>query len=998
MSPSFSKIFQSNSGYVEEMFARFSANAASVSPEWRSYFEGFDEGFQSAASLIGNTESALHEMKAIALSLQEIQQSAQPGGAQVAKEKSSGIAPSGTPSGTSSGTSSGPSSASSVASLADSDVAFEFACAQLVQTYRYRGHLAAHINPLQIPRSHSHYVSLNSLGFSDADQSRTTRAGQLLGISQILTLQELHAELTKKFCGTVGSEFEHIDNPEERTWLYEASAKLTAQPSAQSKRAIYEELVKADALEKTIATKFIGKKRFSIEGADAQIPALESYFDAMCEHGAEEFCVAMAHRGRLNMLVHNAGKPLEVLFSEFEGYPSTKLRGDWDVKYHSGWEAQRTSRSGKPMRVAISFNPSHLEFVDAVVMGETRAKQTAYYGGDKSKVVPVCFHGDAAFAGQGVVYETIQMMSLDGFGVGGCLHIIANNQVGFTTNPSDSRSTQYSSDLGRAFSVPIFHVNADDLNSLHNLMELCAAYRVKFKKDVIVNLLCFRRHGHNETDEPRFTQPLLYKIIDAKKPPYETYMAQLVAEGGSFQETDLKEFYAQTRLAMNAVYDNVKDNHTQIVPLERQRHMAKLKLVHETEILEACITAASLENLKKAGTALTEVPPEFHVHPKLQRIIMNERNEMLQGNKNIDWGFGELLAYGTLLQEGFSVRLTGQDARRGTFSHRHGTLVDSETAQFYSPLSKLLVGRNDNVRFEIFDSFLSETAAMGFEYGHSVQQAKTLTIWEGQFGDFANGAQVIIDQFLASGETKWSQSNGLVLLLPHGFEGQGPEHSSARLERFLQLCAQGNMQVCYFTNVAQLFHALRRQVLRDFRKPLVVMTPKSFLRNPLASTTFEELAKGSLQEILDDARFAKGSKAKLQKIVLCSGKVGLDLMDAATQETHAAKGKNTAILRVEQLYPLHTAKLQNILQNHLKNTSAEAEVVWCQEEPANMGAYSYIAPKLQALLQRCNFNGGLTYVGRSERASPAVGLEKAHAIEQEKIVSHVFQGKGCLEV
>ena len=948
------------------MFQRFSQDPQSVSSDWRAYFEGFQEGFGSAAALFENTEEALNTLRTTA---------------------SLGMAKTVDPQFVQPMTTGTAGDAQSRAEF----VAFEIACAELVQSYKSFGHLAASLDPLGKPRPAVTGLSLESFGLGSDQLARTTKAGILVGLPGTLSLEDLINHLKSTYCGSVGIEVEHIQADDERRWLHQQIAQLKVAPSAEVQKAIFLELAKADALEKTIATKFIGKKRFSIEGADAQIPALESYMEACQALGSEEFTLAMAHRGRLNTLVHCAGKPLEILFAEFEGYPNNSMPGDWDVKYHSGWEALRPLRSGKEARVSLSFNPSHLEFVDAVVLGEARAKQVAYYKGDKSKVVPICLHGDAAFAGQGVVYESMQMMKLRAYEVGGCLHLVANNQVGFTTNPMDSRSTTYCTDIGKALDVPVFHVNADDLHAVHNVMLLAALYRQKFAKDFCVDLVCFRRQGHNETDEPRFTQPVLYKAVDAKPAPYETFREFLLKTGAPFSAEEMKSWCDAFKTQMTVVFDKVKAEHTAITPMPHQRWLAALKTGTLAHMLSPCKTQAALADLKTVGENLVKIPDGFKPHVKLAKIILGERAEMLAGNKNIDWGFGELLSYGTLLNEGFGVRLIGQDARRGTFSHRHVFLVDSENAQVHSGLLALSQGDS---RFEVYDSFLSETAAMGFEYGYAVQNPRSLTIWEGQFGDFANGAQVIIDQFLASGETKWNQQNGLVLLLPHGYEGQGPEHSSGRLERFLQLCAQGNMQVCYLTKASQLFHAMRRQVLREFRKPLVIMSPKSFLRSPRASCTFDDLTQGSFEEFLEDPRFGgKGAdKAQVQKLVLCSGKIGIDLLDLLDKADAPKDSLKTAIVRVEQIYPLHTEKLQKLLASF----KSVKEMVWCQEEPENMGAWSHLAPKLSKLAAERKWK--FSYVGRSDRASPAVGLEKNHHVEQGKILDHILKGSGDLLV
>ncbi|MEY2988017.1 MAG: hypothetical protein RJB13_1538, partial [Pseudomonadota bacterium] len=674
--------------------------------------------------------------------------------------------------------------------------------------------------------------------------------------------------------------------------------------------------------------------------------------------------------------------------------PHEGLEGDGDVKYHGGHEAERTTRSGHPIRVSLSFNPSHLEFVDCVVLGEARAAQKLYHNGNMQAVLPVVLHGDAAFSGQGVVYETLQMMKLDGYAVGGTIHIIANNQVGFTTNPRDSRSGLTVAEIAKTIQAPIFHVNSDDIERLHAVLTLATEFRQTFKKDVVIEIVCFRRHGHNETDEPRFTQPTLYKLIDAKAAPYQTYAEKLSGLGATdpqFSGDALADIYTVTKADMNAAYDRVKSENILLQNNQQHRGFEELRRhVSDEEMLKPFSRPIKMEKIKSLAAKLIEVPADFQPNAKLARIILGERKAMLEESKRIDWGFAELLAYASLLDEGFSVRLSGQDARRGTFSHRHATLIDSETAQQFTSLKNC---EQSGSTIEIWDSLLSETAAMGFEYGYATQSSKSLVVWEAQFGDFGNGAQVIIDQFVVSGESKWSQTQSLVLLLPHGFEGQGPEHSSARLERFLQMAAQGNIQVCYFSNAKQLFHALRRQVLRDFRKPLVVMTPKSFLRNPRASTSFSELTEGTFEEVLGDPRESLNVD-KVTRVIMCTGKVAHDALDAADKPSDKMKTESTAIIRVEQLNPFPAQQLEKLLRKFPKAQF----FAWAQEEPRNMGAASFILPKIEQVVANLSSKVELSYIGRSERGSPAVGLEKRHIKEQQQLVDAIWSASASTEI
>lgn len=953
VSENFSAIFQANAAFVEEMFLKYRENPMSVSEGWRAYFEGFHEGFETAVKLRpkdthlnGNGNGYAHEY----------------------------------------------TNGSAGAAVPADQLTFENNVAQLVQAYCTFGHLQANLNPLGIEPAAHQTLALETYGLSSGDLSRTTAAGVPAGIPPC-SFGDLLAALTRRFCGTVGVEVSHIANPAERQFVYSALEKLSQPADSRTQLALYTELVRADALEKTIATKFIGKKRFSIEGADAQIPALETVFDVGAQSGAKEFAVGMAHRGRLNILVNSIHKPVEQLFAEFEGYPHDGLRGDGDVKYHGGHETERTSRSGQPIRVSLSFNPSHLEFVDCIVMGEARAKQVKHHGGDKQAVIPVVLHGDAAFAGQGVVYETLQMMNLDGYSVGGTIHIIANNQVGFTTNPKDGRSGLTVADIGKTVQAPVFHVNGDDIDAVYGVMKLATEYRQRFNKDVIVEIVCFRRHGHNETDEPRFTQPVLYKRVDAKASPYELY-AQALGQrglGSEFTTEALQNVYNEIKASMNAAYDRVRNDHIRLEQNAPHRGFTELRrFVAAEEMLKPATTKVDADTLRELARKLIDVPEGFTPNAKLARIILGERRDMADGKKRIDWGMGELLAYATLLNEGYSVRLAGQDARRGTFSHRHGTLSDAETGRHFTSLQNCL---RDGASVEIWDSLLSETAAMGFEYGYATQHSKALVLWEAQFGDFANGAQVIIDQFIASGESKWGQSQGLVLLLPHGYEGQGPEHSSARAERFLQLAAQGNMQVCYFSNVGQLFHALRRQVLRDFRKPLVVMTPKSFLRNPRSTTSFEELATGRFEEVLLDPR-SELAPDRVTRVLFCTGKISHDLLDSTEKPEFKAAAQTTAVVRIEQLAPFPSQAVEAALKKYSKAKS----VYWVQEEPQNMGAATFVMSKIQKVLGKMAHKAQLEYLGRSERASPAVGLEKLHLKEQEALINAAWTSSEGREI
>lgn len=932
VSQNFENIYSVNAAYVEDMFSRFQSNPASVPTEWRAYFNGFFDGAKLGT---GRGEST-------------------------------------------------------------QDIAFEMSAAKLVQNYKTCGHFHANLNPLTdnailkkrvmscATSVKSDIFNIASYGLHETDLNRITHAGLLIGLNQPLALSELIKQLERLFCGTIGIEIEHVSCSDEKDWLYREFINLKSQSILpQTQKQIFTELARADALEKTIATKYIGKKRFSIEGADAQIVAAESYMDALAGLGTQEFRIGIAHRGRLNFLVNLVGKPLADLFAEFEGEPDTNFCGDGDVKYHNGYDSVHTTRQGHSVRVGLSCNPSHLEYVDPVVIGETRAIQTMYYQSDTSKMAALLFHGDAAISGQGIVYETAQLMALNGYKVGGVVHVVANNQIGFTTNPRDSRSSVYCTSVARVTDSPVFHVNGDDPEAVHNIMTLAAKYHVEFKKDIYVDILCFRRFGHNEGDEPSFTQPVLYKLIKEKPAPYENYARQLTAQN-RFTEPELKSIYQSFHTEMNVVYDKIKTEKRKVTQFKPARDAGKLAHASEQDILTPVDTTVPTEKLKSLAAKLTEYPQTFHIHPKIEQLVIAGRKNMLEGKRPVDWGMAEMMAYASVIDDGFSLRLTGEDTQRGTFSHRHAVFIDTETEDEFSPLKTI----NSTSKVEIVNSLLSEEATMGYEYGYATVAVNTLTLWEGQFGDFANGAQVIIDQFIASGETKWCQQQGLVLLLPHGMEGQGAEHSSARLERFLQLCAQGNMQVCYLTHSNQIFHVLRRQVKRNFRKPLVIMSPKGFLRSRRTFSTLEALAQSKFEEILDDARITKPES--VERVLFCTGKIALDLFDALETEEFKQLAQTVGIVRIEQLYPLHIEKLSQAVARY-SNASVFA---WVQEEPCNMGAYQYIQQDITQIINKDKKTTQLLlYFGRSRRATPAVGFEKVHHKEQMQVIASALKGR-----
>ncbi len=865
---------------------------------------------------------------------------------------------------------------------------------RLINAYRAHGHLQAHLNPLGEPPAPEPRLSIAHFGLTEADLDESFAVGNYKDGGQ-MKLRALLAALNETYCGHIGVEYFHVQDGEAREWLQSRMEAAQNRPSftTAQKIRILRRVHKAELFEKFLHTRFVGQKRFSLEGGETMIAA----FDAMIEHcpdlGVEEIVMGMAHRGRLSVLTNILRKPFEVLFEQFsENYLPHAVGGDGDVKYHLGYEAELTTQSGGKVEVRLAANPSHLEIVNPVVEGKARARQRIRGDTERRRVCPFLIHGDAAVAGQGVVAETLNFSQLPGYRTGGTVHFVINNQIGFTTDPDDSRSTRYCTDIAKMVEAPIFHVNGDDPEAVCYVTRLALEFRVKFGRDVFVDMFCYRKHGHNETDEPAFTQPTLYRKIAAHPQVSALYTERLLADGvidaagaeaikveysKAMDESLAKAKAAEAaRLAAGDPADAFRGSTAVFQPGYRHTPVQ---------------TAVSRELVDKVVAGLTTLPADFKPNPKIKRFI-DARVAAHRDNGAIDWGFGEALAFGTLLMEGTPVRVSGQDCERGTFSHRHAVLHDADDRLEYTPLQNLGEGQ---ARFCVYNSLLSESAVLGFDYGYSLDYPKMLCIWEAQFGDFANGAQVIIDQFLAAGESKWQRTSGITLLLPHGYEGQGPEHSSARLERFLQLCAEGNYQVANLTTPAQLFHALRRQMKREFLKPLVIMSPKSLLRHPAAVSRLDDFTGGYFQEVLDDPNYATtlGTKPPFApaaapaagqrdpksatRIILCSGKVYYDL----AAHCAAQKFTETAIVRVEQLYPLHRNRLSAIADAY----SRDARLVWCQEEPQNMGAWSFIAPQLEEIFGRKPI-----YAGRRAASSPAVGALERHKIELKAFLQDAF--------
>jgi 2-oxoglutarate dehydrogenase E1 component len=935
-----------NAGFIAELYARYLEDPASVDESWRAFF----------ADLADPPEAVRQEMTG-------------PGWG-TARTHLIG-----------NGTAVAPPNGHAVAALAPSQAALDSIRAMnLIRGYRVRGHLIADLDPLGLTRRVSHPdLEPATYGFTEADYDRPIFVNSLLGFTTA-TLRQILEALKAIYCGTVGVEYMHIQELEQRRWIQERIEvpRNHTEFTPEGKRAILERLTAAEQLERFLDRRYTGTKRFGLEGGEALIPALEQVIKRGGQLGMQEIVIGMPHRGRLNVLTNVMGKPYAALFSEFQGNPANPedVQGSGDVKYHLGTSTDREIGDVK-MHLSLTANPSHLEAVNPVVLGKVRAKQRQRGDSARDAVVGLLMHGDAAFAGQGLVPESLELSELRGYRTGGTIHVIVNNQIGFTTNPAQGRSTPYPSDIAKGEQAPIFHVNGDDAEAVVHVARIATEFRHRFKRDVVVDIFCYRRHGHNESDEPAFTQPLMYRTIEAHPTTREIYARRLVSEG-LLREEDVAKI--------------TSDFHAR---LEAEFEAAKSYRPNKADWLEGVwsgFTVASGEDrrgdtavvpelLREVGAAITRVPADFNLNRKLARQLEQKRHAIETG-EGIDWATAEALAMGTLCAEGVFVRLSGQDTGRGTFSQRHAVLVDQETEARYVPLNHV---RDGQAQFEVVDSPLSEAAVLGFEYGYSLAEPRALVIWEAQFGDFANGAQVIIDQFICSGEAKWLRMSGLVLLLPHGYEGQGPEHSSARLERFLQLCGEDNIQVCNLTTAANYFHALRRQIHRDFRKPLVIVTPKSLLRSPEVASKLDAMGTGTSFHRVIEETDPLAADANVRRVILCSGKVYFDLRAARRER----KLEDVAILRLEQLYPFPGRVLASALARY-----PNAELVWCQEEPENMGAWSFVDRRIERALAGLDLKAKRArYVGRPEAAATATGLFKRHNAEQARLVNEALAPK-----
>ena len=847
----------------------------------------------------------------------------------------------------------------------------------LIQIYRDYGHLKAQLDPLKIQLPNLEPFELSHFNLEEADLEQSFHVGSAFGHTG-RTLREVLTRMEAIYCGTITAQLAECPPPVRQWFRQEFEEKPPVTYSDEEKKNIYCQLARTESLEKFIHTRYVGAKRFSIEGGDSLIPMLEGLVCKGAAMGVEEVVIGMAHRGRINVLANFMDKAIEIIFSEFDGTAYKDADYDGDVKYHLGYSADKETPHGN-CHISLAFNPSHLEAVDSVVCGMVRAKQRRRKDmAERRKVIPILIHGDAAFAGQGVVSETFQLSQLDGYKVGGTIHVIVNNQVGFTTDPIHSRSTKYSSDISKTVKAPVILVNGDDPEACVRAMDMALRFRQEFKQDVVIDLICYRRYGHNEGDEPSFTQPLMYKTIKNHPTPCTIYREKAIADGAISQEF-AENFYRQKLDNLSDILDEVRANPPAARPLAFGNLWQGLRRGRAEDFETVTATGAKATDLDRVLETITSPPPSgFELFSKTKRLIGN-RKKMVSENR-LDWALCELAAYGSLCVEGIPVRVSGQDCKRGTFTHRQAVYFDTQTGKEYCPLATLSPNEGE---FCIYNSPLSEMAVLGFEYGNSCGDPTYLTVWEAQFGDFANGAQIIIDQFLASGEEKWLRSVGLTLLLPHGYEGQGPEHSSARLERFLTLCAQTNMQVCNITTPANFFHALRRQMKRDFRKPLIVMSPKSLLRHPKVVSRREELEFGHFQEVLDDPTVTQPQD--VEKLILCSGKLYYDL--DKYREENPDQARYTSIVRMEQLYPFPQIQLVPFLNGY----PGLKRLIWAQEEPKNMGAWHTISPKLRDLLDQLGHRKiEVEYVGRTERASPATGSPKAHISEQLEIFTKCF--------
>ncbi len=848
----------------------------------------------------------------------------------------------------------------------------EFKVIGLIHAYRQRGHLFTKTNPVRQRRTYSPNLSIENYGLDKNDLETVFQAGAQIGMGAA-KLKDIVAHLEETYCESVGVEYLYIRNPEIIEWLREKMEPRKNNPnfSLEEKKVILNKLSQAVIFENFLATKFVGQKRFSLEGGESIIPALDALIETGSDLGVKDYVLGMAHRGRLNVLANILNKTYKDIFTEFEGRPSEDSLFDGDVKYHLGYSSDQLTNKGEKVHISLTPNPSHLETVGAIVEGITRAKIDNLHQNDLNKACPIIIHGDAAIAGQGLVYEVLQMSQLDGYKTGGTVHIVVNNQVGFTTNYLDARSSTYCTDIAKVTLSPVFHVNGDDIESVVYVAELAMEFRQKFNRDVFIDVLCYRKYGHNEGDEPRFTQPILYKAIQKHPNPREIYVKQLIAEGSISAEA-AKEVEKNFKQLLEGMLSEAKQTEKAKITSFLEGQWKGLNLAQQNAFDASPSTAVDKKKFLSIAKKTCTLPADKNFFNKSRKLFVDRLN-MIE-NDNYDWAMGELMAYATLMEEGHHVRFSGQDVERGTFSHRHAVVKVEDSEEEYTPLNEF--GAKGELK--IYNSHLSEYGVLGFEYGYAMASPNALTIWEAQFGDFFNGAQIIVDQYISSAEYKWRRMNGLVVLLPHGYEGQGPEHSSAKLERWLQMCAENNMQIVNATTPANQFHVLRRQMKRDFRKPLICFTPKKLLRFPACVSSVDDFTKGNFQEIIDDVSV---KTEKVKRVYFCSGKIYYELMERKAQ----VECNDAAFVRIEQLYPFPEKQIEKIISKY-KNAE---NYFWVQEEPENMGAWTFIMRKMR--------NIHLNYIGRKEAASPATGYAKTHHTQAEDILHKVFVGVETFE-
>jgi 2-oxoglutarate dehydrogenase E1 component len=955
---SYSYIANADAAAIETLYQAYQQNPESVDFGWRKFFEGFDfsQQFPEGAPVVPGPATSGAAAPAAANG-HALTTTASPAPGPRPQPDDYGVL------NTSASTNNAPglSSGEAVSNK-------ETAVRNLIHAYRSRGHLRAKTNPVRERKDRKPRLDLPDFGLSDADLDTVFKNGEVLGLGAQAKLRDIVAALEKIYTGPIGFEYMYIRDPQVLDWFREKVEKdsLAFNPGVAYKKRILKKLNEAVVFENFLHTKFLGQKRFSLEGGETTIPALDAIIGKGAELGVQEVMIGMAHRGRLNVLANIMGKTYEQIFSEFEGTAVPDLTmGDGDVKYHMGYSSEVEASGGQKVNLKLAPNPSHLEAVNPVVEGFVRAKIEHQYGGDYHKILPILIHGDAALAGQGIGYELTQMSLLEGYKTGGTIHFVINNQVGFTTDFEDARSSIYSTDLAKIIDAPVVHVNGDDPEAVVFAVQLATEYRQQFHADIFIDMVCYRRHGHNESDEPKFTQPTLYNIISKHQNPREVYNAMLVARGDVDAEL-AAQMDKDFRDTLQARLDLVKQKPLPYKYQALENEWRSLRRSTPEDFEQSPETGISAETVEKVAKALTTIPDGFKPIKQIDNLL-KERRKMFYETRVLNWAAGELLAYGSLLTENHIVRVSGQDVQRGTFSHRHAVLHDAETSAPYNSLNNL---EGENQKLSIFNSLLSEYAVLGFEFGYGMANPTALVVWEAQFGDFANGAQTMIDQFVVSSESKWQRMNGLVMLLPHGYEGQGPEHSNARPERFLQLAAENNIVVANITTPANFFHALRRQLTWSFRKPLVVMSPKSMLRNAQCVSPLEEFTSGHFREVLGDD-FAEAKKVK--RVLLCSGKVYYDLLN----EQRNSERKDVAIVRLEQLHPFPKKQLDAELAKYPK-----AKVYWVQEEPENMGYWNFMLRYMRRELE--------DVISRKPSASPATGYNKIHVKEQKDLVARAF--------